>query len=55
VIMVVGLYCDLESFPGTSKVVQVFQTQTKNYSSLQNIMQNTETESCLNPNSCHCY
>jgi len=27
VIMAVGLYCDLESFPDTSKVIQVFQIQ----------------------------
>jgi len=55
VIMSVGLYCDLESSPDTSKVIQVFQIQiqTKNHIAKYNV--NTKTESCLNPNSCHCY
>jgi len=53
--MAVGLYYDLESFPDTSKVIQAFQIQiqTKNYIAKYNA--NTKTESCLNPNSCHCY
>jgi len=54
-IMAVGQYCDPESFPDTSKVIQVFQIQiqTKNYIAKYNA--NTKTESCLNPDSCHCY
>jgi len=46
-IMAVGLYCDLGSFPDASKVIQVFQIQiqTKNYISKYNA--NTKTESCL--------
>jgi len=53
--MEVGLYCDLESFLDTRKVIQVFQIeiQTKNYIAKYN--PNTKTESCLNPNSCHWY
>jgi len=53
--MAVGLYQDLESFPDSSKVIQVFQIQiqTNNYSTKYNA--NMKTESCLNPNSCHCY
>ena len=42
-------------FPNTSKVIQIFQIQiqTKNCIAKYNV--NTKTESCLNPNSCHCY
>jgi len=49
------LYCDLESFPDTSKVIQIFQIQiqTKNY--IAKYRGSTKTESCLNPNSYHCY
>jgi len=48
-------YCDLESFPDTSKVIYVFKIQIKfkNYIAKNNT--NAKTESCLNPNSCHCY
>jgi len=55
VIMAVGPYCDLESFPDISKVIQVFQIQiqTKNYIAKYNA--NTKTESCSNPTSCYCY
>jgi len=40
VILAVGLILWLESFPGTSKVIQLFQIQiqSKKYSLLQNIM-----------------
>jgi len=47
VIVAVGLYSDLDSFPDTSKVIQVFQIQiqTKNYIAKYNA--NTKSESCL--------
>ena len=55
VILVVGLILWLESFPDTSKVIQLFQIQiqSKNYIAKYNA--NTETESCLNLSFCHCY
>jgi len=48
-------YCDLESCPDTSEVIQIFQIQiqTKNYIAKYNA--NAKTESCLNLNFCHCY
>jgi len=55
VILAVGLILWLESFPDTSKVIQLFQIQiqSKNYTSKYSA--NTETESCLDLNFCHCY
>ena len=55
VILAVGLILWLESFPDTSEVIQLFQIQiqSKNYIAKYNA--NTETESCLNLNFCHCY
>ena len=45
-ILTVGLILWLESFPDTSKVIQLFQIQiqSKNYIAKYNA--NTETESC---------
>jgi len=55
VILAVGLIPWLESFPDTSKVIQLFQfqIQSKNYTAKYNA--NTATESCLNLNFCHSY
>jgi len=50
VITAMDLYRDRESFPDTSKVIQVFSDTNPN----QNYIANTKTEPCLNPNSCHC-
>jgi len=47
--MAVGLLCDLESFPDTSKVIQVFQIQIPTNNSIAKYNANTKTESCLNP------
>jgi len=53
--MAVGLYCDLESFPDTSKVIEVFQIQIQINDYIANSNANTKTESFLNPIFCHCY
>jgi len=55
VIMAIGLYCDFESFPDASKVIQVFQVQIQSNNYIANYNANTKTDSCLNPIFCHCY
>jgi len=55
VILAVGFILWREPFADTSKVIQLFQIQiqSKNYIAKYNA--NTETESCLNLDFCHCY
>jgi len=55
VIMQWASYCDLESFPDTSKVIQVLQIQIQTKSYIAKYNPNAKTEYCLNPNFCHCY
>jgi len=44
-----------ESFPDASKVILVFQIHIQAKSYIAKYNADAETESFLNPNSCHCY
>jgi len=48
VILAAGLTLWLESFPDTSKVIQLFQIQVQSKNYIVKYNANTETESCLN-------
>ena len=55
VILAVGLILWLESFPGTSKGIHLFQIQIQPINYIAKYSANTETESCLNLYFCQCY